>query len=57
MARRVRSRRVTARITLLADVLIPYRPVAEVSAFLDQLPDQLPSGQIGQIAGGQPVPG
>jgi tetratricopeptide (TPR) repeat protein len=57
MARRVRSRRVTARITLLADVLIPHRPVAEVSAFLDQLPDQLPSGEIGQIAGGQPVPG
>ncbi|TDC03371.1 hypothetical protein E1267_26455 [Nonomuraea longispora] len=57
MARRVRSRRVAARITLLADVLIPHRPVAEVSVFLDQLRDQPSSGQIGQIAGGQPVPG
>ncbi|MGP4104568.1 hypothetical protein [Nonomuraea sp. KM90] len=61
MARRVRSRRVTARLTLLAAVLNPHRPVAEVSAFLDQLPDQPPDqppgGQIGQIAGGHPVPG
>ncbi|MER6948080.1 hypothetical protein ABT294_28985 [Nonomuraea sp. NPDC000554] len=40
LARRIRSRRVTARITLLAGVLAPYRPVAEVSTFLEQLPAQ-----------------
>jgi hypothetical protein len=61
MARRVRSRRVTARITLPADVLIPYRPVAELSAFLDQLPDQRPDRvmlePIAQVAGGRAVAG
>ncbi|MGW2149981.1 hypothetical protein ACWCOT_37140 [Nonomuraea bangladeshensis] len=57
MARRIRSRRVTARIMLLAKVLTPHRPVTEVSAFLEQVPDQLPSGQIGQFRGGQRVPG
>jgi tetratricopeptide (TPR) repeat protein len=57
LARRIRSRRVTARITLLANVLLPHRPVAEVSVFLDQLPDRLTSEEIGQVAGGQAVPG
>jgi tetratricopeptide (TPR) repeat protein len=53
LARRIRSRRVSTRITLLADVLIAHRPVPEVSVFLDQLPDRLTAKQIGQAAGDQ----
>ncbi|MGP3918870.1 hypothetical protein [Nonomuraea sp. 10N515B] len=52
LARRIRSRRVAARITLLADVLVPHQPIAEVRTFLDQLPDQLLAERTGQAAGG-----
>ncbi|GAA3704895.1 hypothetical protein GCM10022224_082850 [Nonomuraea antimicrobica] len=57
LARQVRSRRVTARIVLLADVLSPHLSVAEVSAFLDQLPDHVTAEQISRAAGGTAAPG
>ncbi|MFE3454134.1 hypothetical protein ACFXJ8_34945 [Nonomuraea sp. NPDC059194] len=53
LARRIRSRRVGARISLLIGVLSPHRPVAEVSAFLDCFS----AAQIDQASGGHAVPG
>jgi hypothetical protein len=41
IARRIRSRRVTARLAMLARVLTPHRAVPEVVAFLEQLPPKI----------------